>query len=255
MVRKIGFVFVAVIALLAIIGGVLWAKGKSGAPPFLEGVNPNGFDDFVKATSLIAVNSTEAGEETEQLSEAIKANRPAREALRRGLELKVEAPATVYDVQTIGPYLNQLGDLKKLAQILKLEGTLAEKEGKPLEAARIYLEIMKFGQKVQSGPLISCLSGLAIEVLGFRELSRLEPELKAADRVEIANALEKLNRERVHFEEVVQRERFVLRKNSATPIHYLLLAPRLKPAIENARSKHERQIDDQRKLIEDLRKG
>jgi hypothetical protein len=250
--KKAVLVIAATIGIALVIVLALWSRTRTSAPPFLADVKQNAYDDFVRATKLLIGTTDQA----EDLGEFLRLNRPALDLLRQGLRQKFEAPAETYDLQTFASLvIPNMGSLKPLAHALKAEGQHAEDAGNYRKAAAIYLELIQFGQKIQAGPTIFVLHGLSAEDLGFKALQKIEPKLESADRIKAAAELERLNKTRISFEEVVKRERYFMRRSSPTPFHYFMGLRMTQSAIDSAAKKYERQVKWELEFAEKLRKG
>jgi hypothetical protein len=84
-----------------------------------------------------------------------------------------------------------LARVKKLALAFRTEGELAEQEGKTNEAARVYLDGIRFGQEVcRGGLLIDRLVGIACEAITLAPWNTLVWDLDATTCRELAHGLE-----------------------------------------------------------------
>lgn len=247
-------VLFATLFILSGIGILLWTSNSNTEPPFLKNAQPNGYHEVARASSLLSgdpppVSETNAAE----LAAIVQTNRAALDALRAALKLNIEAPAEAYEQTTIDKYLETAARIKRLAQTLKYEGRLAELQDRHSQAAAIYLELMQFGQKMQPGPLISSLLGLAIEELGRISLEKLEPKITGPSRSRIAADLENLNNSRLPFDETMRRERYFMRRNSPSPLHYFFATYTSRAAWPRHRSKYDRVHQSTAHLIQKFR--
>jgi len=237
---------------MLLVAMVAWSATKKGPPPFLAGLKQNAYDDFIKAgNSLIGTF-----EDADDPKAFIRTNQPAFNAFRAGLPRRFEAPVETYDLQTFSALvMPKLALLKRLGQTIKAEGKLAEDSKNYTDAARIYLELIDFGQKIQAGPVIFLLVGLAVEDMGLKSLQSMENRLKEPDRAQIAQRLAKLAADRISFEEVMRRERYFGRRNSPTPFHYLISLRMTRAAIDKARSKYNTVVKSEKQLVEQLKEA
>jgi len=88
--------------------------------------------------------------------------------------------------------LGDLGNLKRLVQLLVAEGRLAEIESQPADAARSYLDAIRFGNEISRGGfMINRLVGVACETIGGSPLARLAPGLNCDQSRTVIAELEK----------------------------------------------------------------
>jgi hypothetical protein len=158
--------------------------------------------------------------------------------MRAALEKPFEAPEAAYDVQLMNGPLGNIGQFKTLAMAAKCEGIFAEQNGDWTAAARSYTDIIRLGQKVQAGTLIFMLIGVSIERIGVEALEKLEGNLTGTARGQIAATLKQLNEQRLPFGEVEWRERYLRRRGSPTPLHYVIFTRHVRAAIESGKAKH-----------------
>lgn len=214
---------------------IIWSKGR-GQAPYEMGGAANGYESFLKAGTLMGNVQLPTG--TNGYADFVATNREALAMVREGLKLRAEAPESAYDVQTVA--LDKMATFKSLGKAMEIEGKYAEVQGKFGEAANVYLDLVRFGQKAEAGPLIHFLVGLALQNMGLRGLDGLEPKLKGAERARVAAELKALEESRMAFQEIVERERFFMRRNAATPLHYALGLYLTRTPIAKARENHEK---------------
>src|SRR5258705_1300652 len=126
---------VALIALAALIG--FFGSGTAPSAPL---PNPNGYDDFLKAGAL--VTGDVSGAPTlglEELRNLMLTNAEPLRLVRLGLTRACSFP-TDSAITDFSSALGDLGNLKRLVQLLVAEGRLAEIESQPAHAARSYLD-------------------------------------------------------------------------------------------------------------------
>lgn len=160
--------------ILLILAGVLvftlltWVVPINGRrSPFPPLPSPNGYDDFVQAGRL---SSGKVGEFRElsydELKELLTANSNALTLVRAGLQTRCSLPVQSY----LSNFANASRDLmaqKQMAQLLAAEGRLAELDGRLSDAARSYLDAMRFGNEIsRNGFVINRLVGIACSAIG-----------------------------------------------------------------------------------------
>jgi hypothetical protein len=100
----------------------------------------------------------------------------------------------------------QLMQFRKLALALAAEGRLAEMEGRTNDAARSYLDLIRFSHEFARGGLVVDASlGLATEGLGLPPLQGLVRNLPAAECRQLAQALETTDAKTEPLTEVLLR--------------------------------------------------
>lgn len=177
-------------------------------PPQLQPLpNPNGYDDFVKASQLL---DTDAGDydtmNREELRKVVSANAAALSLARSGLSNQCAVPVQSSQAY-IENHLNQLAGMKRLVQAFAAEGKLAEMENRPDDAAKSYLDAVHFAnESSRGGVLIDQLVGIAIEATGTSHLTNLVARLDAKSCRECAATLENLDSQRQTLDEVMQQE-------------------------------------------------
>ena len=183
----------------------------------------------------------------------VQTNRAALDAARRGLLLRAEAPAEAY-VATSLLLGRDLPRLKQLGHAFRHEGLHYETQGNYAAAAQSHLDTVRLGQKVEAGPVICMLVGMAIESIGLTALEKIEPHLKEGDRTKLASDLEKLRAERFPFGEVLRRERYFMRQNARNPAQYLVAIFKSRGPQAGYRQKYDRPAQASADLIAKLRK-
>ena len=113
---------------------------------------PNGYDDFLKAASLLK-GDTGAALDSEEPRDLVSTNAESLRLLRVGLTRQCAVP--VDNVMTnMAEMANQLASLKRLAQLLAAEGRLRESEDNLSGAAGSYVDIIHFGNEASRGGFI-----------------------------------------------------------------------------------------------------
>lgn len=184
-------------------------KGKVG--PVLPA--PNGYDDFVRAApQAVSHRHLTFGEASdEELKELVDENREALALARAGSERECRV-AMDYNLG-LAEYSSQhmpvLAQFKKLALAFRAEGELAEREGRTNDAARIYVDGIRFGQQVcRGGLLIDRLVGVACEGINLEPLTNLARDLDSRTCRELASLLERMDATREPVEATWKEERF-----------------------------------------------
>ena len=226
------------VALLALTTGRLPAS--SPLP------NPNGYDDFVKAGAAVQGNVWEFPDfDHDSLSALVSTNAEPLRLLRLGLTRQCLMPMDSALTNDAG-MMNQLARMKPLVQLLAAEGRLREMENQPADAARSYVDAIRFGNEISRGGfLITRLVGIACETIGYTPLAKLAPTLNPDEARTVLTALDKLDAGRVTWTEVQQGERRFMRyqiRKQLNPIVWVMGWWRI-PA-GNAKSRNETQNSD-----------
>jgi hypothetical protein len=203
------------IVLIVVLGG------KSTPPPVLP--NPNGYDDFVKAAQIVASNeskatgSNQAGNYStmtkEELAKLVSTNQEALTLLRQGLTHESRVPVE-YTPEYAVNGMPSLASFKQVAFLFAAEGRLAELEGRTNDAAKSYLDGIRFGQENgRGGVLIQRLVGMACEATATRRLLPLQDYLDAAACRQIAQALEAADARDETAAETIAHEKEFMRRS------------------------------------------
>jgi len=169
--------------------------------------NPNGYDDLVKAGTMLA-NDTGIFNETNaaQLREIVSANAPALVLARAGFSNRCAVPVQ-YSLSYISNHLNDLTGIKRLAQAFTAEGRLAELGNRPAEAAKSYLDVIHMAsESARGGLLIDALVGMAIQAIGTSHLQMLLPQLDAQTCRQTAATMATLDSQGQTWNDVMQQE-------------------------------------------------
>jgi hypothetical protein len=205
--NRLLFVLVLVLPTAIFIGSIFY-NGFS-VPPLPPMPNPNGYDDLIKAATMLApdvasYNTTNLDE----LQTVIATDAAALELARAGLQKKCRVPFDYND-----PKLKfgtvRLPGMRHLEYGFIAEGNLAEIQGHPEQAVKSYLDMIRLANEVsRGGALIDQLVSIAIERGGTEELQRLLPQLDAKTCCETAVTLEKLDAQRQTWDDVMWQEHY-----------------------------------------------
>ncbi|HEX7860765.1 MAG TPA: hypothetical protein VF773_10590 [Verrucomicrobiae bacterium] len=235
---KIILILVLAILLLPLL---LWPFLKPAPPEFLNNKAPAYQTLQRAANSLGNINPKPSADE---LAEDAGSNAAALKILREALNQPFQLPEEAYSQSTIDKVIGNIGSFKTLAIVLKNEGLAAEQRNQTTNAVASYLDLIRFGQKIESGLLIFALIGVSIERMGVEALTAIEWKIEPPLRAQIAAELRSLNSKRVPFPQIEEGERFILRRSSPTPIHFLILRRAVRPAIEKGKVKYDQASKD-----------
>ena len=234
--RRTQLIITAVILGIAALGFLIWSANRGITSPMFRHPEANAYEALIFAQKQLSDSRPDPI--SPDLAQSVTNNAEALRLTRAALEKPFEAPESAYDTKRIDGLLGGIGGFKSLALAIKCEGVLAETEGDYASAARSYVDIIRLGQSIQAGPLIFMLIGVSIERIGVEALTELEPNLTGDTRSQTAATLRQFNETRLPFEEVEWRERYLRRRASPTPIHYLIFSRHVSAAMEKAKQKH-----------------
>jgi hypothetical protein len=240
-----GLVVFLVVAVLLV--GFL-ARRKPDAPWFAAISNSNGYDALVQAAGKI---TGPLSEDKAEVAAFVKENGPMFEKVGSALKLPFEVPARMYSLTN--SLLKDLSGFKSIAQALRLRGKEAEQRGAECEAATNYTSIVELGQRVEHGPVIALLTGIAIEKIGLDALEEIAPGLTPAQRKELADRLESLDRERLAFSEVALREEYYARQVAGNPLKMIVIRFYIRSGMIKAEQKQQKLSADFQRVVKTLR--
>lgn len=207
-----GSAFVAAAVLMtAVLMTVLVVK-RSLPPAEPPLPSPNGYDDFLRAASLLTGNVDNASTlDHDGLRALLSANAETLRLVRLGLTRHCALPAQSA-MSNVPGMMSDLALLKSLTRLLIAEGQLAEMENRNADAALSYVDAIHFGNEISRGGfLINRLVGIACEAIGGTPLSKLVPDLNPAEARRVVTELEKIDDAGITWEEVLRNEnRFAL---------------------------------------------
>ena len=147
---RMGTAMILGVVFLMILDGVL----RSGRSPEAPLPNPNGYDDLVRAGKMVTRLENQEEASTEELRRFVDRHSEALRIARTGLHRECRIPRFTTDRPPTETFM-PLFDLRLL---FEAEGTLAEKEGRPADALRSYLDLYQLGyQLIQGGCWIDFL--------------------------------------------------------------------------------------------------
>jgi hypothetical protein len=243
-----------VISVLAILSLIVFTPGRPTALPPLP--NPNGHDDFVKASEVVTGNVGDFRTlNPDSLGVLVSTNAEALRLLRLGLTRQCMMPMDSA-LTNVDGMLSQLAGMKRLVQLLAAEGRLRELEDRPAEAARSYVDAIRFGNEMsRGGYLVTRLVGIACEAIGYAPLANLVPKLNREDARAVLTELERVDAGRVTWPEVLAGERYFHRRQYArhpNPILWVAGWWQSRDSREKAEVKHRIVAAHERLLVAEL---
>src|SRR5438552_1205393 len=125
----------------ALVVGVVWFVSSQNRPKVPLLPNPNGYEDLLKAGKMLEPDVDYTTMTDEQLRVAVAKNAEAMGLTEKALDRK--SRVTLDYSPTSAVHLNNLSEIKRLAQALIAQGKLAEIDHHPREAAREYLNAIR----------------------------------------------------------------------------------------------------------------
>lgn len=173
------FVFAGCLLAALVIGLITWQGLRAPRPTAAPTPpSPNGYDDFLKASQLVASRALELTNlNPEILRPLVQQNQTAIELVRLGLTRECRVPLQ-FNTNYLSAHLTELGSLKSLARLLAAEGAVAEADGSLQDAVRSYLALIRFGEASRRGGFIAdSLVAVAIQGMGVKKLHGLRDRL------------------------------------------------------------------------------
>jgi hypothetical protein len=179
---------------------------------------PNGYDDFMKGGLMLTSDPPALDDlETERLQSLVSQNAAALVVVRQGLQRPCRVPVE-YSLAYASNHLADLNRCKRVVRALVAEGKLAERESRSGDAARSYVDAIRFGHECSRGALIlDMLVGVACQSLGCQALQGLAGQLDATilratiRQLEEIDARSELPRDISNQERIWSRRTFGLR--------------------------------------------
>jgi hypothetical protein len=193
--------------------GFLASQVVGPLPPGQPLPNPNGYDRFVKAGEMVSTNSWNYDSATlDQMRETAAANAEALALARAGLSNECRVPLQ-FSRADITNHISDLVSFRKLAQAFVTEGKLAEKERRPGDAAKSYLDVIHLGNEAgRGGIVIDEMIGIALERVGLEQLQKTAGDLDANSCRDAIQALETFAAHEQSGVDVLQQEKDWVRR-------------------------------------------
>lgn len=198
-------IMAVVLGSLIVVGLMVFSPHQTPPRPPLP--SPNGYDDFMMASTLLAANGDFSVMSHDQLRAMVTQNTEALRLVRVGLTRECRVPLG-YSQGDMSQHMSGLGSIKRIAQALTAEGRLAELEYRTNDAARAYLDAMRLGHEAtRGGLLIDGLVGTACEAIGRQSLQPCITNLQAAECRAIIGELEAMEKKQESFAEKMKTEK------------------------------------------------
>lgn len=242
----------AVIGIFVVYFIGLLATNKS-VSQFAPLPNRNGYDDFLKAGTLLGALQVDVmyTNDPVALHEFMATTAEPLRLIRLGLS-RTCSVATVEVMTNFSNRINDLAQMKMLAQFLGNDGRLAELEGRTNDALRSYVDGISFGNEVSRGGfIIHRLVGVACEAIADSGLVRVLPAMNCNQSRPVIKKMEEIDRAAVTWDEVAKNERAFSRfemKKSVNPVHWIVGWWQARAAIKKSHERHDA-ITARRRLI------
>ncbi len=252
---KLHPLLLALVTVVALAGFalLLFTTGKPAPLPPLP--NPNGYDNIVKAGSLVSGDAIAARElPLEELRALITTNAEALQLLRVGLSRTCAVPLEA--ALSTNTFILELGTTKQLALLLAVEGRLAELENRPGDAARSYVDAIHLGNETSRGGfLIHRLIGISCEAIGYRGLVKVVSQFNCEQSRSFLIELEKIDKQAVTWNDVMQGEKVYVRHEllqTFNPIRHVVGWWQNRQLLKKAEAKHNLMVARLRLLTTEL---
>ncbi len=216
---------------------VVWVSWPAPTPVSEPLPSPNGYDDFVRAGKLlVSVSSDHTKMPPGELRAFVGTNQEPLRLLRLGLTRDCRTPIE-YTMDFYRQHATELGDLRRLAQLVSAEGRLAEAEARHLHAALSHFDNVKYGRvSAQGGLVIEKLVGIAIESMGILGIERVAGKLSADEARTVLGKMIERDKVPDDPDEFIARDRIFSKQTST-------LAERLRAMWEYKTLRPDRIID------------
>ncbi|HLH56244.1 MAG TPA: hypothetical protein VKY92_21835 [Verrucomicrobiae bacterium] len=224
--------------------------GSPGAPPL---PHPNGYDDYTRAGNLIAGDvGNYQSMDFRTLTNLISSNEEALNVIRLGLSHTCCVP-TELAISNFRTTIGPLSNTKRIAQLLRAQGRLLELQNHPGAAAKNYIEGLRFGNEVSRGGfVIHRLVGIACEAIAGIPLARLIDDLDSEEMRKLLPEMERLDRERVSFEETRHCEKLFARHElmrTANPVQLVVGWRQSRDILKQTQIRHNTTVAHERLIM------
>ncbi len=199
------------LVIAALLVAVILFPANPPAPPPMP--NPNGYDDFVKAGTMVTGGADNpATMDLDAMRAEVAANAPALKLAREGLQRESRVPIE-YSMSFASNHLADLAAIKRLALAFYAAGRLAERENRDVDASNSFLDAIQLGQESARGGIsINRVIAEPCHVLGFVGLQSVAPRLSAAGCGAATQRLEAIEEKAEPVSEVLKRQQAYRRR-------------------------------------------
>ena len=203
--NRLLLVFILSFPFLVLLGCFIFLSDELPAWPPMP--KQNGYGELVKAGDMVSSNTFDYERMNQpQLARLVSQNAAALSVARTGLFHECAVPVE-FSTNYIDAHLDQLSDLKRLAEAFMAEGALAKAESHPDDVVHSDLNAIQLADDAsRGGVLLDQLVGTAIEGMGTRQMAGILPQLDAATCRQAAKRLEALDAQRQTWAQVMQQE-------------------------------------------------
>jgi hypothetical protein len=204
------------LVLVGMVFGVGWLIFVfSGSPRDAAPVmpDPNGYDDLIRAGALIKGDWPNKGDlakaKIDEVRAVVEVNKASLELVKVGLGR--DCMVRMIDTQEgLGDHLQDISRLRQVYRLLIGQGLVFEADGRPIEAAGCYRDLLKLSQAVtRNGLEIDVITGWSFETKAVSDLTRIRDQLPRDHVLALIGELEFLDRRRVTIAELdTRRERW-----------------------------------------------
>lgn len=210
----------AAIIVIAVLGLLIIAIPRIEPEPALP--NPNGYDDFLKAGTLLGSNPPDwqgmtGDEQHDALEHLVATNQAAMDLVRTGLTK--ECRVVPYELNaTNSTHITELGKAKAVAQTFMAAGRLALIEGRTNEAAVFAIDCIRYGnESMRGGVLIDGLVAIAVKSIGLSSLKSATDGMDSESTRKALSALDEIASRSESTDDILKRERQWARRGRFGP--------------------------------------
>ncbi len=201
--RKLG----VLLAIVAATGAVLWSAGRQPPSPKLP--DPNGYDDIVRAGSLVKGAWPNKGDfakaAVSDVRAFVEANKATLDLARVGLGRECMVPLENSQAG-LEKHFEAMSPIRAVGRLLQGEAQVAEADGRIVDASKAYRDELALGQAVTQGGMGNDQQvGCVMQWMAIIGLRKLRDRLPREEIPAILRELEAVDRKRVPLEAVEAR--------------------------------------------------
>jgi hypothetical protein len=196
-------------ALVATVVGIVIASSVGLRPSSPKLPNPNGYDDIVRAGSVIKGTWPNKGDLAKapvpDVRAFVQANKATLDLARVGLGRECMVPLE-NSQEGFDKHIEALGPIRNVGRLLWGEALIAEADGRIVDASKGYRDDLALGQAVTQGGMgIDQQGGCVMQWQAIVGLRKLRDRLPHEEILAILRDLEAVDRRRVPLEAIEAR--------------------------------------------------
>lgn len=206
-----GIILMVVVIAIAALVFVINNRPVTVSVPTPKMPSPNGWDDFVKAGEMIKQINHQGPEydypprqwSVAELKSFVKANEPAFVVFRQGLAKPYLHPP-IRSNRDLDESVLDTGKIRRLGWELTGESQYYSTIGEYEKAANSTLDAIELGVTIlRGGSFFTGSAGEATEIIGFKHFNKIIAKLDSNALSHVAQRMEKIQRKRVSFSDMV----------------------------------------------------